>query len=180
MSFRKPRSLRKSLLGQAIFCFHPHIVVIGGCQIKLLRGVKVMKNPGFITLKEATQQIMKVLNKNESVENFNLYYRPLLDKVNKGEIPSEKRGRKNLVHKNDLTEYIEKLKEEEAKILETAIFVTDENGEFQINDKLRVFNDDAAKYKQAIEKIDGLVKVSEFFPPEDILSNIRQIVTSIK
>lgn len=63
-----------------------------------------------MNLTEATYMIMEELDIPDGLRNFTDYYRPLLGEVNKGNIPSEKKGRKNLVTHNDIEIYIQKLK----------------------------------------------------------------------
>jgi hypothetical protein len=73
-----------------------------------------MDNEYNVTLKDATQQILRALGLEDNFDNHEKIYRPLLERVNKGEIQSIKRGyRKNFIRQRDVDKYIEELKKKD-------------------------------------------------------------------
>jgi uncharacterized membrane protein YheB (UPF0754 family) len=119
-----------------------------------------MDNEYNVTLKEATQQILKALGLEDNFDNHEKIYRPLLEKVNRGEIKSIKRGyRKNFIRQKDVDKYIEELKKTNRELVKEEVVYNHEIVE-NIRGLLRLYDnrilDLEAFYKgvrEAVNKI---------------------------
>jgi hypothetical protein len=98
---------------------------------------------------------LKELGFPETLDNFNKIYRPLLKEINENRIPSVKKGKGNIVTRNDMEEYIRKLQKEE----QNKVLIYDKNtNEYVVNENLLGGTTDPISFKSSVQALITLYK----------------------